>query len=71
MIKSYLRKKKNKIPQPKKTNFLKKRNKDDSKLNINKSLKAQFNLLRICDNKKFPAFFEINNKKYIVKIFKE
>ena len=49
--------------------FNKKRNYLSSKLNINKSIKSQFNLLRICDNEKFPAFFYVNNKKYILKIF--
>ena len=51
------------------TYFLR-RYKDNSQLNIKKSLHSQFNLLRICDNKNYPAFFKIYNKKYIVKIFK-
>ena len=36
-----------------------------SELNINKSLKSQFNLLRICSNDFYPAFFKYKNKKYI------
>ena len=51
--------------------FNKKRNHLSSKLNVNKSIKSQFNLLRICDNEKFPAFFYIDNKKYILKIFQD
>jgi len=42
----------------------------DSKLNINKSIKSQFNLLRICDNERYPAFFKYKNHKFILKIFK-
>ena len=51
-------------------NFNKRRKPKDSELNINKNIKSQFNLLRICDNEKFPAFFIYKKKKYILKIFK-
>jgi len=50
--------------------FLKKRNETDSILDINKSLKKQFNLLRICDNEKYPAYFIYKSNKYILKIYK-
>lgn len=43
----------------------------DSELDIDKSIKNQFNLLRVCDNERYPAFFKIDNKKYIIKIFEE
>lgn len=58
------------VPQVGKSNFNKKRKVDDSKLNINKSIKTQFNLLRICDNELWPAFFIYKNNKYILKIFR-
>jgi methionyl-tRNA formyltransferase len=48
--------------------FYEKRNKSDSVLDINKSIKEQFNLLRVVDNEKYPAFFEIDGKKYLLKI---
>jgi len=51
--------------------FNKKRSHLSSKLNINKSIKSQFNLLRTCDNENFPAFFNLNKKKYILKIFQD
>ena len=71
MIKSYLEKKIY-IPRiTKKTNYLKRREPEDSKLNVNKSIKSQFNLLRICDNENFPAFFYLSKKKYIIKIYKK
>ena len=53
-----------------KESFYKKRNPKDSELNINKSIKEQFNLLRIVNNEKFPAFFYFKNQKYILKIDK-
>tara|TARA_B100000161_G_C33543535_1_gene411874 strand:+ start:1207 stop:1851 length:645 start_codon:yes stop_codon:yes gene_type:complete len=49
----------------------KRRNSADSLININKSIKSQFNLLRICDNENFPAFFIYKNKKFIIKIYKD
>ena len=51
--------------------YYKARSPMDSKLNINKSLRSQFNLLRIADNKKYPAFFNIFNNKYYLKIIKK
>lgn len=54
-----------------KSSFNKKRNKKDSELDINKNIKSQFNLLRICDNEKYPAFFKYKNTKYILKIYKD
>ena len=48
--------------------FYKKRGPKDSKLDINKTIKEQFNLLRIVDNENYPAFFEIDGHKYILKI---
>ena len=54
-----------------KSNFIKKRNPKDSKLNINRSIKSQFNLLRINDNKLYPSFFYYKKNKYLLKIYKE
>ena len=54
-----------------KSSFNKRRTKKDSEININKSIKSQFNLLRICDNNKYPAFFKYRNTKYVIKIYKE
>ena len=68
--------KKNKIspkskPQIGKSTFFKLRTKKDSKININKSLKSQFNLLRLCDFENYPSFFYLNKKKYLIKIIKQ
>jgi len=51
--------------------FYKKRQAQDSQLDISKSIEEQFNLLRIVDNKDYPAFFYKNEKKYILKIEEE
>ena len=51
--------------------FNRRRTSADSRLNINKTLKEQFNLLRIVDNKSFPAFFCYKKRKYILKIYRE
>jgi len=42
----------------------------DSELDINKSLAEQFDLLRVVDNNRYPAFFWYDNHKYILKIYK-
>ena len=51
-----------------KESFYKKRDAKDSKLDINKTIKEQFNLLRIVDNDNYPAFFEIDGHRYILNI---
>ena len=51
--------------------FYRKRTPSDSCLDINKSINEQFNLLRVVDNERYPAFFKKNNIKYVVKIYKE
>ena len=48
--------------------FYKKRSPKDSILDINKSIKQQFNLLRIVDNTAFPAYFLYKGKRYIIQI---
>jgi len=50
--------------------YYSKRTIKDSELNINKSIADQFNLLRIVDNDRYPAFFFIDGIKYIIKIYK-
>jgi methionyl-tRNA formyltransferase len=59
------------IPQQGKETFYARRKPEHSKLDINKSIAEQFNLLRVCDNDRYPAWFEMNGTKYIMRIFKE
>lgn len=51
--------------------FYEKRTPDDSELDINKTIKNQFNLFRVVDNERYPAFFKYKGNKYIIKISKE
>lgn len=51
--------------------FYRKRTTKDSKLNINRTIKSQFNKLRITNNNDWPAFFIYRKQKYIIKIFKD
>lgn len=48
--------------------FYKKRRPEDSKLDIDKTIREQFNLLRIVDNEKYPAYFSINGQDYKISI---
>ena len=51
--------------------FYPRRTPKDSKIDMEQSLDAQFNLLRTVDNEKYPAYFERDGQKYILKIYKE
>lgn len=51
-----------------KESFYKKRSSQESELDINKTIKEQFNLLRICSNEEYPAFFNIDGHQFILKI---
>ena len=59
-----------KTPYPQKgdESFYKKRDSKDSKLDIDKTIKEQFNLFRIVNNEDYPAFFEIDGYRYSLKI---
>jgi len=54
-----------------KSNYLKRRYPKDSEININKTIKENFNLLRISNNKEWPSFFRYRGNKYILKIYKK
>lgn len=48
--------------------FYPRRRPEDSKLDVSKTIAEQFDLLRIVDNHKYPAWFEYRGKKYKIKI---
>jgi len=48
--------------------FYPRRTPKDSKLDVSKTIAEQFDLLRIVDNQKYPAWFEYRGKKYKVQI---
>ena len=53
-----------------KPTFYRRRDPSDSQLNLDKTIRDQFNLLRICNNKDWPAFFELDGVRYEIKIDK-
>ena len=53
-----------------KESFFRKRDPSDSLLDINKTIKEQFNLLRVVDNDRYPAFFIKNGEKFKIEISK-
>lgn len=73
LINSFLEKYPNFIAskQTGKSSFYKKRTPKDSELDLDKTIREQFQLLRICNNDEWPAFFIMNGKKYIIKIYEE
>jgi len=56
------------IAQTGEPSFYKKRTAEDSRLDPQKSLAEQFNLLRVADNERYPAFFDWNGRRYNLKI---
>ena len=44
--------------------YWKKRKPKDSEIDIYKSIEEQFNLIRVCDPERFPAFFYKNGRKF-------
>lgn len=50
--------------------FVKRRDVDD-KLNIDQTIREQFNHIRIADNDKYPLYFEIDGRKFYLKVYKD
>jgi methionyl-tRNA formyltransferase len=53
------------------SSFYPKRSPADSMIDINKTIIEQFNLLRIVDNERYPAYFDWLGKRYYLRIEKE
>ena len=51
--------------------FYPKRRAKDGELDISKSIKDNFNLLRIGKNEVWPSFFFYKDKKFLLKIFED
>lgn len=58
------------VAQSGESTFYKRRGPADSELDVNKTIEEQFNLLRVCDNQKYPAFFRSHGQKYKIMIEK-
>jgi methionyl-tRNA formyltransferase len=50
--------------------YMVKRTPEDSRLDVHRTIAEQFNVLRVVDNERFPAFFEYLGRRYVVKIQK-
>lgn len=50
------------------TTYWPKRTPEDSEINIQKSISEQFDLIRVCDPNRFPAFFYKDGRKFILKV---
>ena len=59
-------------PQPEdvEPSYYPKRTPQDSRLDTNKSIADQFDLLRMCDPERYPAWFEFRGQKYIITLKK-
>lgn len=51
--------------------FYPRRRPADSRLDVTRSIAEQFNLLRVCDNERYPAYFEHAGERYTLKIYRE
>ena len=58
-------------PQKGEESFYKRRGKKDSELDVNKSIAEQFNLLRIVDNERYPAYFHYLDQEYVFQIYRK
>lgn len=47
-----------------------KRTPSDSRVDPRKSIESQFDLVRVCDPDRFPAYFELHGSRYIIKLEK-
>ena len=52
-------------------NYMRKRTPADSRINPEKSILDQFNLLRVADPSRYPAYFDYKGYRYLIKIEKE
>ena len=48
--------------------YLSKRTPVDSEILVSESIASQFDLLRVCDNNRFPCFFHLHGKKFKITI---
>lgn len=59
------------FPQEGDSTFYRRRTKEDSVIDIQRSILEQFNILRVVDNEQYPAHFYYLGKKYILKVYNE
>lgn len=58
-------------PQEGEASMYARRGPEDSRLDPEVSLRDQFNLLRVADNERYPAFFELDGRRYVLQITRD
>ena len=58
------------VEQEGEPSYYRSRTLEDSRLHLSKTIEEQFNLLRVVDNERYPAWFERNGVRYKVEITK-
>lgn len=58
-------------PQSGESTWYARRKADDSRLDVDRTLAEQFDLLRVVDNDCYPAFFDLRGHRYIVRVSKQ
>lgn len=59
------------VPQPAEgASYYRKRTPEDSRVDPERSIAAQFDLLRICDPDRYPAFFDLHGHRYAIRLTK-
>jgi methionyl-tRNA formyltransferase len=48
--------------------WYRRRSAEDSRLDPHRTIAEQFELLRVVDNERYPAFFDFRNRRYVVRI---
>jgi len=59
------------IPQDGESSYLRKRSPEDSRIDPDKSISDQFNLIRTADPDRYPNFFDYKNHRYILNVQKK
>jgi len=70
MCLSYLRQPEpeNGQPQTGEASWYRRRTPEDSRLDPDRSIAEQFDLLRVVDNERYPAFFEYRGRRYLLRV---
>ena len=58
------------IPQVGEDTFYPRMKRKHNKLEVDKSIREQFNILRVVDNENYPAWFSFDENEYIIKVYK-
>lgn len=53
---------------PSRESFYPRRGPEHSRLDPDQSIREQFNLIRACDPDRYPAFFEIDGNRYVIRL---